>query len=427
MADQLLTLTAPDVPPPETSFAARGGFVWWYLDMLDHAGNGFVVIWSWGLPFLPGYTDAARRGKARSSRELPSLNVSVYREHRLVSYDLALHEAEDAEWTPHFDDEGVLLGESWRFGSSRIQSQRRADGDIELRLDLALRVPGTRAPFRASIRAIGALREPQPGENRAPAAHSWSPIAPGMRCVADFDIPGEPLLRVEGPAYHDRNDASVHIDGFGLEHWIWGRAHFGGERGVATRIWYLLWPENSDGPQAIGLEVSSHGETRQLALEVELGPGRRRFFGMRHWPRVVLRDERGELWLELSEQHVVDDGPFYLRTTGTARSAAGVESCFVGELVRPARVDLARHRPLVRMRVRQARSRSSFWLPLFCGPGSSSWRRLVTSIFTRAVHRLPDPATALPETWTLPRALPESSALPGSDAPLSTESEESDP
>lgn len=415
MADSLLTLTAPDVGPPDASFAARGGFVWWYLDMLDRAGNGFVVIWSWGLPFLPAYTDAARRGKARPARELPSLNVVVYRAHRPVYYDLAQHDPAAASWEPEYDADGRHCGDRWRFGASEIESVRSDGGEVELRLSLALRVPGTRAPFRASIRARGPLRQGARGENRAAAEHSWSPISPGMRCVADFDIPGDPALRVEGAAYHDRNDASVHIDGFGLEHWIWGRAHFGEEEGLRTRIWYLLWPHGSadEAPaQAIGIEVDKKGETRQLALRVELGPGRRRFFGMRHWPTVTLRDASGAAWLELREGSVVDDGPFYLRTTGVARSATGEEAPFLGELVRPARVDLARHRPLVRMRVRQVSSRSSFWLPLFCGPGSSSWRRLVTSIFLPAPHRLPDPAQALPEGWKLPRYLPDSSAGP---------------
>ena len=29
------------------------GFAWWYLDVVDAEGTGLVLIWSFGLPFLP--------------------------------------------------------------------------------------------------------------------------------------------------------------------------------------------------------------------------------------------------------------------------------------------------------------------------------------------------------------------------------------
>ena len=68
----------PRFPAPE-ALTAPGGFVWWYLDLTDGAGNGVVLIWSFGLPFLPGYADAARKGQGQSPASRPSLNVAVYK------------------------------------------------------------------------------------------------------------------------------------------------------------------------------------------------------------------------------------------------------------------------------------------------------------------------------------------------------------
>ena len=73
-------------------------------------------------------------------------------------------------------------------------------------------------------------------------------------------------------------------------------------------------------------------------------------------------------------QHVVDSGPFYMRYLTRARAGDG-EATGVAELIRPDRIDLARHRPFVRMRVQQPSSNSA-WLPLFSGPKQGRIRRL---------------------------------------------------
>ena len=75
---QMITLTTSESQVPGDIVEAAGGFFWWYVDVIDAQGDGFVIIAAFGLPFLPGYADAARRGEAPPPSERPSLNVCVY-------------------------------------------------------------------------------------------------------------------------------------------------------------------------------------------------------------------------------------------------------------------------------------------------------------------------------------------------------------
>ena len=63
--------------PPGSVVQEPGGFVWWYLDLGDHAGDGVVVIVGFGLPFLPGVEGAGRAGHPVPALERPSVTVSV--------------------------------------------------------------------------------------------------------------------------------------------------------------------------------------------------------------------------------------------------------------------------------------------------------------------------------------------------------------
>jgi hypothetical protein len=81
---------------------------------------------------------------------------------------------------------------------------------------------------------------------------------------------------------------------------------------------------------------------------------------------------------------VVDSGPFYMRYITQIRDQTGDQTGDqttrgVGELCEPGRVDLHRHRPLVRMRVHHLGGDNSIWLPLFTGPKTGRVRRLLGS------------------------------------------------
>ena len=76
----MIGLADPRGPLDRTLLDAPGGFAWWYMDAVDVHANGCVLIWSFGLPFLPGRGSSARRGAPRTPRSDPSLNIALYKE-----------------------------------------------------------------------------------------------------------------------------------------------------------------------------------------------------------------------------------------------------------------------------------------------------------------------------------------------------------
>ena len=86
-----------------------------------------MLIWSWGLPFLPGLLDATRHGKAQAAAAWPSLNVAFYRDGKQEYYLLQQFEPTEARWES--SDDGAE--EVWRFGSTVIR-RRIAEGGVRL-------------------------------------------------------------------------------------------------------------------------------------------------------------------------------------------------------------------------------------------------------------------------------------------------------
>ncbi len=116
-----MQLQSPDTPIPFEVIDAPGGFAWWYVDAFDADENGMVVIWSFGLPFLPGYLHANRRGRPQTPRSRPSLNVVTYRNGKPDFYLLQEYPADRCGWTREGERE------VWTFGHSRFEA-RRAGG-----------------------------------------------------------------------------------------------------------------------------------------------------------------------------------------------------------------------------------------------------------------------------------------------------------
>ena len=102
-----------------------GAFVWWYVDLVDTTGNGAVLLWSFGLPFLPGSRDG------RSPRERPALNLAVYEDGRAVFYLLQELDPARCEW------DGVGR---WSLEDTHIE-RRDEGGRVHLHADLCLPIP----------------------------------------------------------------------------------------------------------------------------------------------------------------------------------------------------------------------------------------------------------------------------------------------
>jgi hypothetical protein len=348
----MISLTEAQTPLNRSLLAAPGGYAWWYMDLLGPEDQGCVLIWSFGLPFLPGRESAFRAGRPRPAAAEPSLNVAVYRRGRAVLYTLCTFAEQDAGWS----DEGETV---WMGRNRLVTKTVGGERVVEATLDLDL--PDGRA-LTGSFQARGPQFQTPDGFVGDPR-HVWSPLLTACAGEASFDVGGEAFLRLGGRAYHDRNGCEVPLSGLGLRHWIWGRAAVGSEE----RIWYLLWPEQG-APMAWGFEVRPDGSVSGLQdLNVVLRRPTAGWFGMPAWADIELQTGQERPWLRVAPRRVVDDGFFYLRWIVDVAGPDGVSGVGFGEAVRPGRVDRAWNRPLVNMAVHRTNGRNSPFLRLFAG------------------------------------------------------------
>lgn len=368
VATSVISISPPEQPLHRGLLEAPGGFAWWYADMVDDQGDGLVLIWSYGLPFLPGYASAARRGEAPAAGERPSLNLATYRRGELDFYLLQEYSPTQVNWSAE--------GDAWTFGDNRLIS-RIEDGRRVMRADLSTDIPGSDGKLSGSIEIEGAPRKPFGGETHIDGLpeHDWTPLTVLADGRAVLEFPDGSSWTCSGRAYHDRNGGNVPLHDVGIDHWIWGRAPFEDRE----LIYYLLWPAPGEPPTAVGLEIGPDGSTTfHEALDVRRAGGSRNMGGLKWWRQLELGLD-GDPWLEVSHRWVVDSGPFYMRYLTRASAPDGSTATGVGELCEPARIDLGRHRPLVRMRVHKPRGRNSMWLPLFSGPREGRVTRLLRS------------------------------------------------
>lgn len=358
---------------------AAGGFAWWYVDVVTPGGDGVVLIWSYGLPFLPGYAAATRRGAPQLPAERPSVNLVVYRAGAPVFYLLQEHPPERA------DVPGDLAGEQ-RLAGCRF-TRRTEGGRLVLEAVIDCAVPGMDERLTGTVRVDGVARAAE-GDGGAPAhaPHVWTPLTGPATGEVTLDLGGRPLAHLWGRAYHDRNGGHVPLHELAIDRWMWGRIP------LARRecIYYLLWPEGASAgaaPLAIGVEIGADGATRRVPLSVELGPSRRALAGLR-WPERLVLHDGGQPWMEVRHRVLADDGPFYLRLLSDGVAGDGEQATGWSEIVHPARVDSDLLRPLVRMKVHRVEGRNSVWLPLFTGPREGRVSRLLHGfLFPRALSR----------------------------------------
>ena len=369
-APSLITLSPPTRSLDRALLDRPGAFAWWYVDLVNDRGDGAVIIWSWGLPFLPGIASSARRDRPVVPRSRPSLNVALYKDHKLDAYMLREFAPEACQW--HACDH------RWSFEDNTMAIEREGDR-VRLTIDLDSAIPGTHERWRGRIEAHGVARRAVSEDQRrgVDEHHDWSPVMIGATAHVDVCAAGV-RYAFEARAYHDRNGGVAPLHDLGFERWIWGRLPRadGGES-----IYYILWPRGGGEPTSLGLEIDAEGHTTRLDdLELRTSRTRRTMAGMR-WSRSWEIWHEGALWQRVKAHSIVDNGPFYLRFFIHATNAHGASTWGIGESCEPDRVDMMRHRPLVSMRVQQpSDARDSMWLPLFTGPRSGRLGRLVRHV-----------------------------------------------
>lgn len=371
----MLTLSTPEMPHASKTMHESGGFCWWYMDGSDDAGNGFVLIWSYGLPFLPGRTSAARRGRASAADQQPSLNVAFYRDGRPDFYLLQQFEPHQAHW------DGA---DRWTMGRSRMEASTDTAGRRTVNVHLDMDLPADAGALECTLTLTGAVVRPAAdvgADTSANAPHWWSPVCGGARARVEAST-ADWSFDFDGSAYHDRNASSVHIDALGIADWTWARFRDGDD----TWILYHVRPLDLGArPVLHWMCVGGDGQVRHERLEYVGAQRTRGRFGMRQFRQWQYRGQHGPV--ELKQLSTVDDGFFYARKIVEV-SMGGRVLKGVAEEVVPSQVDRVWHRPLVNMAVHRPSGRSSVWLALFSGPMSGRWRRLVVPAGVRRLRQL---------------------------------------
>jgi len=368
----MITLGTPTDQIDDDVLATPGGFAWWYLDITDAHGNGLVLIWSFGLPFLPGYASAARRDQAPPARKRPSLNICIYRDGDLDFYLLQTYAPDAVERT--------APGE-WQFGQTELKTESRGDSR-HARVDLDCPIPGSDGHATGRIEASGPRARFEEGalEPSDRPLHEWRLLTATADGSFEITCP-DTTYTATGRAYHDCNLGRRPLHELGIDYWMWGRM----PRENHEFIYYILWP-SEDGragapptdrsTTSFGLTIDSDGHTelhRDLACRRH--HRQRSLGGMTWWDRLdwlPATSNADEPNLSITYRDKIDSGPFYLRFMTESDGHRGIAEC-----IAPHRIDLARHRPLVNMRVDHRHQANSMWLPLFSGPKASRVRRLL--------------------------------------------------
>lgn len=288
----------------------------------------------------------------------------IYRDHKPVFYTLQEFDPEDCSW-----DEDR---EEWRMGGTVFRRETK-DDRVCVSIDFDCRLVGMTSPVTGRMDFEGPLRKSP--ERPRTEHHTWEPLSLGSAHASLRLASDEWSETVSGRAYHDRNGGLVPMHEQGIDRWVWGRFAF------PDREVVLYFVDHDDGrTDWIWLDVDANGDaTQRTVTEVKKDRARMSVFGPRWNPTITVIDDQGSA-LTVTQGPPVDDGPFYLRHIARAR-ADGVDAPGITEQVIPDNIDLAMHRPLVRMRINGAKP--SIWLPLFQGPRRGRIARLLGSWLRR--------------------------------------------
>jgi carotenoid 1,2-hydratase len=355
----MLEVPNAEEPAPPSSIASVGGFSWHYLDLVDAHGNGCVAIWSFGLPFLPGYAHAARTGNAPRADALPSFNLCAYRSGVPDFYVLRAFQPEE------------VRGDGARWSAPGVEVYTtRTPGRTRVHVAIDLPVTGAGA-LAGEISVEGPTRANAAPLSDGHPSHSWCPrIGPG---TANLSLScGSWARQIQAPGYLDRNDAPAPLHDLGLQRWTWARA----VTADITWIVYVLWP-HTGAPTSLVIRIDADGNAvRTPVSDLAITPSRNRW-GLRTWSELTAHTALGPVHARRAAG--LDASPFYQRDLCAFTTPDGSSTLGFSEHCSPEAVDRWPFRHLVEMCVDRGGS-SSMWLPLFSGPASGGARRLIAQV-----------------------------------------------
>ncbi len=342
------------------SMQKPGAFCWWYADLTDAEGSGCVVVWSFGLPFLPG----SRKCTLALSR--PAVHFALYEKGRPSIYLLQEYAAHDASI-----DMQTGCGHIGDSHFSLIQSR----GETHLLIELNQPVPHSQHRLNATLEVRGPAVNLATSEETIP--HVWMPQSTSAQGSLSWSF-GDKVGNLTGRAYVDANLSEQALHEQPIESWRWGRVSFA-DRCVT---YYDILGTDKSRTHMVAVQTQDSFELANARLGFESVQTGRYGLTSPRKVRIELADEQ----IEVDLTHVVDDGPFYQRFLLEGRSSRTSDEDPVqtghgiAEVVVPRKIDLPWQRPFVRMRTHQVDGRNSAWLPLFSGHHDARWGRLLRSL-----------------------------------------------
>ena len=326
------------------------GFSWGYLDILDENHNGVVVIWSFGLPFMPGTIAAGRRGEPVKPLAEPSVSVAVHREGKP---DLWLLQ----RLNPHEGD-----ADPFPVGGLQLDGCRFVDHGDRIEVELDCPIPGGPRLQGSLVLRGPRVEVPQGGDS----VHRWAPRMLG-RGEAHLTC-GDWRFDVEGAGYHDGNASPVGLEQLGIECWTWGRT----PHPEGTWVHYLIEPlDPGRDPQNLILDIGLDGRTSVVLIEdCHHLASRRGQWGMRAPQELVVGP------LRIRHVRKVEDGPYYCRWVTEVVGPDGVQRPGTGEFVDVTRMDAGLGRWLAPFAVHDPQP-FSWFVPLFSGARRGGVGRLL--------------------------------------------------
>jgi hypothetical protein len=356
----MLQIVSADSAFDSSALQTPGGFAWWYLDLSDDRGDGLVVIWFFGLPFLPTYSKNTVRPIA-SSR--PGICIAVYRGYKQLFYLLQEDLAGSALFGPNSSEVAI--------GSNRFYLEHKGE-TTSVSADIDTCIPGSRDRLVGTVRAQGPrLRGLTDGvPNRV---HTWSPILTSALGEARLRIDERELFDLRGRVYVDRNASSEPLSELGITQWHWGHLAFADRE----LLFYELLPVNDyrDAPLSIVLTIGRDGITEIRHSPIQWSGNKRDRYGLK-WHRWADLSSPDKHPVRVHFRSLVDNGPFYLRfLIEGVDNPSGQTGYGFAELVKPDRIDLAAMRLFIQMRIHRKQGPNSLFLPFFSGENRGRWGR----------------------------------------------------
>lgn len=258
-----------------------GGYLWWYLDVLDPvSGLGLTIIAFVGNVFSPRYFAARARGAA-DPHDFCAINVALYRPggDRWVMSEVARADAHRS-------------AADFSVGCSHL----RWEGEV-LVVDFDERT----APWPGRLAGQVRLHPAQafgPRVNLSPdGAHRWYPVAPLAHAEVILEAP---QLRFAGPAYHDVNHGDAPLEQHFCS-WDWSRT----THADAATVLYDTQLRTGDALR-FGRRFTADGQM------IDVDPPKAHDLGRTGWR--MPRHTRTAPDTPVAVQRTLVDAPFYSRS-----------------------------------------------------------------------------------------------------------------